>query len=99
MSEKKQRKHYKPELIEQTVSLVIDGGKSISDVSKELGINQPNISRWVKKERERASFKTAGLDYDSVLAENRELRKQLKIAEQEREILKKATAIFSKNQK
>lgn len=77
---------------------LFDQGKSIADVSRKYGHSQPNISRWVKKGREKVSFKPAGLDYDAIVAENRELRKQLKDTEMEPDILKKATAIFSKTQ-
>ena len=97
MSEKQKRKRFTKEEIAHATSLVIEQGISITDVSNMLGYSQPNISRWVKQERERASYKSAGLNYDSIIQENKRLKRQLKDAEIERDILKKAAAIFSKD--
>lgn len=73
------------------------GGKSASNVCKDLGIPEPTFYYWLdqyEKEKE-DSFKGSG----KPKASNEEvvrLKKELEDVKMERDILKKAVAIFSK---
>jgi len=68
-------------------------GKSIASVAKDLGINSRNLYHWVNK---------ASKDENGVIVTDSEmtkLRKELAEVKLERDILKKAVAIFSRQQK
>ena len=57
------------------------------------------LSNWHKKANQGKLVGTEQYDPEliAVLEENKRLKRQLKVAEEEREILKKATAYFAKN--
>lgn len=57
------------------------------------------LSNWQNKANQGKLLGTEQYDPEliAVLEENKRLKRQLKVAEEEREILKKATAYFAKN--
>jgi transposase len=80
----------------EAVRLVEEDGRSAHSVERELGLGNGTIRRWQKTfadELERTS------DPASDKAELRRLRRENEILRQERDILKKAMAIFSKTPK
>lgn len=87
------RKKFTAEFKAEAVALVLVQGLSISQVSRDLGIRQPNISRWVKAAK-------AAEEPDALSTSEREelkrLRKETKILRMERDILKKAATFFAK---
>ena len=66
-------------------------GRSIPSLSSSFGINENVLYRWRK-----ASMDAESTPPTAELLEIKELRRQLKEVEQERDILKKALAIFSR---
>lgn len=71
-------------------------GKSASQVERDLGIPQGNLSRWIREYNYKEDNAFAGNGKSlGPEAENKELRRQLAIVTQEREILKKAMGIFT----
>ena len=91
------RRRFSEEFKEQTVRLVLDEGKTVNAVARELDLVPSAVGLWVKHARaERTKGKT-GLTKDErdelarLRKENRELR-------MERDILKKASALFAKYQ-
>jgi len=88
---------YDKEFKKNAVNLVIDGGRSVPDVAKSLGIHENLLYRWKAKylkDKDKA-FPGKGNPRDEELAR---LRKEKANAELERDILKKALAVFSKDQ-
>lgn len=89
------RKQYDKEFKETLVELA-KSGKSTVELSKEYKIADGTIRRWAREfKSETGAFKD-----EATLALEKELKslkKQLKDAEMERDILKKAVSIFSKN--
>ena len=90
---------YSTEFKAEAVKKVADNNGNISATAKQLGIAMQTLSNWHNKANQ---GKLAGTEqYDpelmSALEEVKRLKRQLKIAEEEREILKKATAYFAKN--
>ena len=69
---------------------MIESGRNISDVSTSLGVNEQNLYDWKKKYGAASDQETA---YEQ---EAKELRKKLRQTELERDILKKALSIFSR---
>ena len=86
------RRTFTKEFKEQAVQMLLDG-HSASSVSENLGINNTNLLyRW-KAEALQASGPAA----ESLDQRVRELEEQLRRTERERDILKKALSIFSRN--
>ena len=69
-------------------------------MGRRLGINQSNVSRWVREHRrDEQELAEGGIPPKELEAEIRRLRKENQRLEMEREILKKATAFFAKESK
>jgi transposase len=92
----KGRKQYSREFKQEAVRLLEMSGKSASDLERELGIGKGNLWRWKRK------FAADGEDafpgHGRLTPEQeqlRQLKRELEIVRQERDILKKAVAIFS----
>jgi transposase len=88
------RKQYSSEFKREAVRLVTEGGLSIAQVARDLGLNDNMVSRW-KKEAEQngqRAFPGQGHPQDEELSR---LRRENEVLRQEREILKKAISIFS----
>ena len=96
MGEKKQRKDYTDEFKQDAVKLVIEQGYSTPEVGRRLGVNQTNVSRWVREYHAKTGVpsKSSGAVQD-LEEEVKRLRKENKRLLMEREILKKAAAFFA----
>ena len=84
---------YSPELRRRAIAEVIERGRKIPDVSRDLGIASPESLRcWVKQARIDAGLEIGPSTEE--LAEIKALRKE--VADQQRtiEILKAATTFF-----
>jgi transposase len=96
MNNRKYRRYTKEFKLE-AISLAENSEKSISQIERELGITTGLLAKW----RTRYQIKDGAeqeLEASDSTAEQREirrLRRELMIAEQERDILKKAISIFS----
>lgn len=91
---------YSKEFRDSTVQLILNNNESVVKVAGDLDINPKTLYHWVtmyKKEHNipvahsRITNKNETLD-----EENKRLRRELKIARQEQDILKKAAAYFAK---
>ena len=89
---------YDEELKSHVVKLVLEEGKTRSDVARELDIPYGNITRWVRTHQKKEKLKAEGLDYVTP-SEHRKREKELldRIAdlEEENAIIKKAARIFA----
>ncbi len=92
-----ERRKYTREFKEQAVGLLEKGEKSGREIEEDLGIGGGMIYRWraqLRAERNGTrAFPGNGNPRDEELAR---LRRELKVVKEEREILRKALAIFSK---
>jgi transposase len=92
----KKRRQYTKEYKVEAVRLVVEECRSISEVARELGIGENLLSRWKKKSEE---VKVEPFPGKGRLSpeddELRQLRRENKRLRMERDILKKAVAIFS----
>lgn len=90
------RRGFTKEFKIDAVKLVTDQGYKISEVARNLGIDQSVLRRWkeqISKEGAQA-FPGKGFMTPEKEELNR-LRKEIKRLEMERDILKKATAFFA----
>jgi len=92
----KPRKQYTREFKTEAVLLLETSGKGASQIERELGIGQGNLWRWKRQfgsDSEQSAFGPGErtLEQERI----RELEHENQILRQERDILKKAIAIFS----
>jgi len=84
----------------EAVHLVTAAGRSASSVERDLGIGNGAISRWRKALSQDSEHPFSGKGRLKPAAEElRGLQRENDILRQERDILKKALAIFSKGPK
>jgi transposase len=82
----------------EAVRLVLEEGRKASEVERQLGIGKNIVARWVRQftDDPQQSFLGKG-QIKPADQELRELRRELHRVKQERDILKKAVAIFSED--
>ena len=100
MSERKTRRRYDRAFKEGAVRMVIENGQTIAGTARDLGITENMLTRWKKEylEDQANAFPGQGRMKPEE-AEIHHLKRQVADLEQEREILKKALAIFSRHPK
>ena len=94
------RRKYDREFKVEAVKLVTERGTSIAEAARNLGIHENLLRTWKKKHLEDTADSFPGKGHLKPQDEQlRRLRKKLADVEEERDILKKALAIFSKEPK
>ena len=95
---RRSRRRFTDDFKQQAARLVLDEGKSVSAVARELDLVPSALGNWVKRiDADRTEGRT-GLT-TTEREELARLRKQVRVLEEEREILKKAAAFFAKHQR
>ena len=94
------RRVYTREFKSEAVSLAQKGEKTVSQVAKDLGLNESMLRRWMAEARESTgtgapAFPGHGRPRDAELAR---LRKENKALREANEILKKAAVIFAQSE-
>ena len=96
-SGRRPRRQFSEEFKDGVVRLVMDEGKSMGAVARELDLTASAVGLWVRQARAERTKGKSGLmkeereELTRLRQENRELR-------MERDILKKASALFAKYQ-
>jgi len=88
------RRRLSDEFKEQTVRLVLDEGKSVTAVARELDLVASAVGLWVKHARADRTKGKTGLTTEE-REELARLRKENRELRMERDILKKASALFA----
>ena len=87
---------YDAEFKREAVRLVVDEGMMVREVERNLGITHGVLKGWVQKHRDHKDAAFVGrIDPESPEAELVRLRKENDQLRRDRDILKKAVAIFS----
>lgn len=94
-AKKRVRRSFTEEFKAGAVRLVLDEGKTISQVGRDLDVAQSVIGNWVKQARADRSDGKTGLTTEE-RAELTRLRREVRDLRQQRDILKKAAAFFAK---
>lgn len=97
MSEqKKQRRSFTVEYRREAAGLVIDTGRTVVAVAREIGVGEQTLGRWVALEKTRrgTGTPTGPLDEDE-RAELKRLRQENFNLKQDNEFLGKAAAFFA----
>ena len=90
----KTRPPYPDQFRQEAVELV-RSGRSVRDVADSLGVSQQALRNWAKQVAVDRRERDDGLS-SAEREELRELRKRVRRLEQERDILKHATAFFAR---
>ena len=90
---KGKRRRFSPAYRRDAAHLVIDTGRPIATVAREIGVGEQLLGRWVAMERARSDAPPPALDVDE-RAELERLRVEVTELRMDREFLKKAAAFF-----
>ena len=98
MSEKhgRSRRSFSLEFKQQAVDLVVKSGYSFAAAANAVGVRDGSLRLWYKQLAPPPEPCSEDASLAELQAENQRLRRELRQAELEREILKKATAYFAK---
>jgi len=89
------RRQFTDEFRAGAVRLVLEEGKTVGAVARDLDLTPSSLANWVRHAQADRTHGKSGL----TTAEREELarlRKELRVVREEREILKKAAAFFAK---
>jgi transposase len=92
---KRSRRSFSEEFKAGAVRLVLEEGKTVGAAARDLDLTESSLRNWVEQARADRTQGRTGL----TTAEREELarlRKENRVLQEEREILKKATAFFAK---
>ena len=90
---RKKRRQYSTEFKAEAVKLVLEQGLSRAQASRDLGVTESVLCRWVQVAVE---SEVPGALSSAEREELRRLRRENAILRKERDILKKATAFFAR---
>jgi transposase len=94
------QKVYTKEFKEEAVRLAQTSGKPIAQIARELGISDSAIHGWRREQAHHGKDAFPGSGHQTPLEEeNRRLKREVERLQQERDILKKAVSIFSRESK
>ena len=97
---KQNRKKYDTAFKVEAIRLVIEEGRKISEVERNLDISKGTLARWVREKKADPDEAFPGKGrLKATVEENRRLRLELKRTQEERDIIKKALAYFAEDQK
>ena len=86
---------YPPEFRAEAIRLARTSGKSHSQIAQDLGLTGETLRLWLKQADLDEGKRDDGLTSEEH-EELRQLRKEIRILREEREILKKAAAFFAR---
>src|SRR4051794_6762102 len=90
----RQRREFTPEYKDEAVKLVINTGRAVATVARELGINAATLGRWVNSFKARQDAGDGALS-ETERAELARLRKENSELKMDRAFLKKASLFFA----
>jgi transposase-like protein len=95
---KRMRRSFSPEFKAEAVKVVQQNGKSVGTVARDLDLTETALRRWVAQAEIDAGRGGTGALTTDERVELAQLRRENRTLRMERDILKKATAFFAKEQ-
>lgn len=92
------KRTYDEQFKREAVELSFNSDKTCKDIAQDLGIDYNALIRWGKEYRDNGNLAFPGHGKQKLSPEEEEikrLKKELRIVQEERDILKKAVSIFS----
>jgi transposase len=93
---KRKRRAFTKEFKAETVRLVRDSGKPVGTVARELDLTETALRDWVRQAEVDAGRGRPGALTTEEREELARLRREVRTLRMERDILKKATAFFAR---
>jgi transposase len=93
---KRKRRAFTKEFKAETVRLVRDSGKSVGAIARELDLTETALREWVRQAEVDAGRGRPGALTTEEREELARLRREVRTLRMERDIQKKATAFFAK---
>ena len=93
---KRKRRAFTKEFKAQAVRIVRESGKAVAAVARELDLTESAVRHWVRQAEIDAGRGPAGALTTEEREELGRLRRETRTLRMERDILKKATAFFAK---
>ncbi|GEP40704.1 hypothetical protein NPS01_43670 [Nocardioides psychrotolerans] len=90
----RERREYTPEYKDEAVKLVINTGRAVAVVARELGIKEQTLGRWVNLYKSRQDAGDGALS-ETERVELARLRKENSELKMDRAFLKKASLFFA----
>jgi transposase len=94
--QKRTRRSFTDEFRAGAVRLVLEEGKTVAQVARDLDLTETAFRNWVEKARADKSKGKSGVLSTPEREELARLRKENRVLQMERDILKKAAAFFAK---
>ena len=92
--DKRSRRRFTNEFKAETVALIRHSGKSIAEVCRDMGLAESSVHRWL------AQAEIDSGQRDGLTTTEREelsrIRRELRVVREERDVLAKAIAFFTK---
>ena len=93
---KRNRRTFTPEFKREAVRMVTEAGHRLSSVARDLELDPKMLRRWRQEEEQKGQGAFPGKGHQAPDQEEvRQLHREIERLRMEREILKKALAIFS----
>lgn len=86
---------YTAEFKAEAVKQIIERGRRVVEVAQRLGVSDKSLYVWLKQARQQIHAPGTG-DVATLRSEVSQLKAELRRTQEERDILKKATAYFAK---
>src|SRR5690554_8148828 len=96
------RRKYSEEFKKEAVELSFNSDKTCKDIAEELGISYHNLVRWRSEYKNKGDLAFPGNGNQKLTPEQEKIKRlkyELRETQIERDILKKAVAIYSKKPK
>lgn len=91
---KRLKTKYTTEFKERAVSMVISSEKAVPQIAKDLGMKTTTLYAWINKAKS-SDGANDQKNNEQLFEENKRLKKELALAREQRDILKKVTAYFA----
>lgn len=92
-----ERRKYTEEFKREAVQLMESSDKAVAEIARDLGINDNNLYHW-RGEYSHQNPPLVNGSQSEIEAELKQLRRELEVLPQERDILRKAMSIVSRSQ-
>jgi transposase len=96
---KRQRRNFTDDFKAGAIRLVLEEGRSVATVARDLDLTESSLRNWVEQAKADAGRGRPGALTTAEREELTRLRRENRILQEEREILKKAAAFFAKERR
>ena len=94
----KTKSRYTKEFKDSILKLAAESKEPLAKIASDVGVHPKTLYGWVNKEKT-SKIQRDEIQEQTLVEETKQLKKQLALAIQERDILKKAVAYFAKEMK